>query len=278
VFSTKIKALALAVGVAAPLLAAVPANAALADQVVTATVKYHADNGHGSPAHWADDTFVRTMKIHKTSAHHYTVTTNDVGTFTTRKNAGSPNNDVTISRKLTGPYTSQSVGHITGDLKASAVLHLSGKTYYGNQFSSNAWANQFFKTGATGNAFNAAYKFTYKTLDEQWVDASWNHDGTDASAGDITGKLSSKLVANFVCKSATQAKWTVKNVQGDRSRPFTYWVWVYPGHWTVAAHGAVAAGGTATIVTQTGTTLAAHYYSGYSVLEKTYAHRGTATC
>src|SRR5690242_5149507 len=106
-----LSALALAVGaVLVPTI-----SQASTDIVVTATIKNHADNG-ASQNHWADDTFVRTMKLHNNGDGTYTTTVTDKGTFVTRQGAGSPNYGVPILRTVTGTMTSTGSGTITGVL------------------------------------------------------------------------------------------------------------------------------------------------------------------
>jgi hypothetical protein len=242
---------------------------ASSDTTVSAIVKHHPDNGHGTPSQWADDTFIRTMVIHNTGANSYTITTTDKGTFTTRQGAGSPSGAaVQISRKLTGAFSSTSTGHVNGALVANPG-HFSGKTFddtHGTPFpSSGAWAATFFGTGATVNPFDH-YSFRYTTEDEKWVDADTNNDGQAPSAGNITGKLSSRLVAMNKCRvrGTNQNRWVIKNVQGDRSRPFIYRV-KYHGAWSHAAMGTVTAGGSTTITTATGGYLSVLYMNGYNV-------------
>lgn len=253
---------------------------ASADVVVTATVKNHPDNGHGSPSHWADDNFNRTMTLHNNGDGSYTATTEDVGTFTTRVGSGSPNAGQAISRSLTGQMTGLSHGKITGELDPNYLDH-NGKTFddkNGSPFKSNDFFLAFFKPGATGGPFDTDYKFVYKTLDEQWIDANDNNDGTDDAAGDITGKLSSKLTVTGVCRNKTIAKWVVKNVQGDRARSFAYWAWVSPGKWTPTAHSNVAAASSVALTTPRASSVAIHSYNGYGVLVTAYAKAGTKAC
>ncbi len=255
-------------------------TAVAADITVTATVKNHPDNGHGSPSHWADLNFQRSMVLHDNGDGSFAVTTTDTGTLVTRKGAGSPNDNKVISRALPGGYSSTSHGKITGVLDSNYADH-DGKSFddkNGNPFKSAEWAKLFFQDGATGSPFDTDYSFTYKTLDEQWIDASNNDDGQDSSAGDITGKLTSKLTATGVCRSVTSAKWVVKNVQGDRSRTFSYWVWVSPGKWSAAAHGTVGAGSSVALTTLRSTSIAVLSYDGYGVPAKVYAKAGVNAC
>lgn len=255
---------------------------ASADVVVTAIVKNHPDNGHGNPSHWALDSFTRTMVIHKTGTNTYTLTTTDKGTFTTIKGAGSPSGaaGVQISRKLTGQFSSTGTGHVTGSLVANPKS-LSGKVYddaHGTPFpSSGAWAATFFTQGSTVSPFDH-YSFTYTTADEKWVDADTNNDGQDPSAGNITGKLSSKLAAANLCRieGGHHNKWIVRNVQGDQPVPFSYRV-SYHKKWSGTAHGMVAAGGSVTLTTATGGYLSVRYSDGYGKTERTSARSKYST-
>jgi hypothetical protein len=238
------------------------------DTTVTAIVKAHPDNGHGTPSKWAADSFTRTMVIHDNGDGTYSLKTTDKGTFTTVKGAGTPSGAGShISRNLTGSFTSTGTGHVSGGALVTNPATLSGKTFddvHGTPFpSSGAWASTFFASGATVNPFDH-YNFRYVTADEQWVDADTNNDGKDASAGNITGKLSSRLTAANRCriKGTNQNRWTVSNVQGDRSRPFTYRV-SYHGAWSPTATSTVGVSTSTTITTATGGYLSVHYYDGY---------------
>src|SRR5581483_8343423 len=161
-----------------------------------------------SQNHWADDTFTRTMKIHDNGDGTYTTTVTDKGTFVTRKGAGSPNFGVPIVRSLPGTMTSTGSGTITGVLDPN-YRDLDGVTYddklAGAKYpGSGAWALGFFKAGATGHPFSTTYEFVYKTIDETWDEkAAWDSQG-NPNAGDITGKLSSKLVIGPCTATHTQ--------------------------------------------------------------------------
>lgn len=127
-----------------------------------------------------------------------------------------------------------------------------------------AWANIFFEQGSTVVPFDH-YTFTYTTGDEMWVDSDANGDGTVPTAGNITGKLSSRLVALSKCrlsKTDPRNRWTVKNTQGDRVLGFTYRV-SYKGRWSKVSSAAVAAGGSTELTTATGGVLAVRYLDGY---------------
>jgi hypothetical protein len=274
---------AAAVGAGMVLVATPGAGASVpADVVVTATVRNHPDNGHGSPSEWADLTFKRTMKIHSNGDGTYALTTTDVGSLITRKGAGSPNNGVRIARTLSGQFSSASAGSATGTLSDN-YLDNDKKVFdpkTGHPFSSSEWFKSFFKEGVTGSPFSGHYAFTYKTVDEKWIDADTNDDGQDQSAGDITGKLSSKLVAAGLCQTSSKTlRWTVTNVQGDRARTFKYGVYLGSGKWSSAKTATVSAGRKVTVWTPPGKgMLAVHYYNGYSVYMKTYAKASTKRC
>lgn len=260
--------------------------AAQGDTVVTATVKHHPDNGHGTPSHWAADSFTRTMVIHKNPDNTYTLTTTDKGTFTTVKGAGSPSGAAgkQITSTLTGAFASSDLGHATGTLVTNPGS-FSGRTYDdtavgGTPFpGSGAWANIFF-TGGAVSPFDH-YSFTYATADEKWVDADTNNDGQAATAGNITGKLSSRLVAANTCRLSNghSNRWIVKNVRGDRPRPFLYHV-SYHGKWGPVGSGTVAAGHSTVLTTPTGGYLAVRYYDGYGAILWTSARSPMkpATC
>ena len=269
-------------------IAALPAQAVAADTVISVTIKNKPDNGYGSPSHWADLNFTRTVTVHPQAvAGTYEVTVKDAGTFLTRKDAGSPNNGVAIYRKLGGIYSSTvHYGIVTGTLDGNAVGDLDGNVYDVkagvNPPGTGAWSKLLFNAGVTGGDITS-YQFLYKTLDEQW-DERWN-DGTDdrfdnnndgqyASAGDITGKFTSKLTAANKCRFSKTDKrnaWSVSNVQGDRSRTFSYWIKynnVYSAHWSAT----VAPGQTVQVITPYGGRLTVSYWDGYNVNKRVYVY------
>jgi hypothetical protein len=132
---------------------------------------------------------------------------------------------------------------------------------------SGAWAKIFFTPTSTVSPFDH-YSFSYATADERWVDADTNNDGQAATAGNITGKLSSRLVALNTCrlsKTDPRNRWVVKNVRGDRPRPFLYHV-SYQGKWGPVGSGTVAAGHSTVLTTPTGGFLAVRYYDGYGAI------------
>lgn len=254
----------------------VPASAD-ADTIITVTIKNHPDNGHGTPSHWADDTFTRTVIVHPVTGS-FNVTVKDSGTFTTRKNAGSPNDNVPIVRKLTGTFTSiVTYANVVGTLDGNKVGDLDGNVYDDKAGtpapSTTSWGTALFATGATGGGI-VTYSFVYKTLDEQWIDASDNNDGMDNSAGDVTGKLSSKLTVANSCRVSKADKrnvWTVANAQGDRARSFKFWV-KYNGHYSATQQEAVGAGQSLQVITPGGGRITIMYYDGYGVQRRAYAY------
>ena len=289
----------LAVTIAATLgcgIAALPAQARVAaDTVISVTIKNKPDNGYGTPSHWADVTFVRTITVHpQTAPGTYEVTVKDAGTFTTRKNAGSPNNNVPIARKLKGVYSSTvHYGIVTGDLDMNEVGDLDENVYDVKAGikppSTGAWGKQLFKADATGGEISS-YQFLYQTADEQW-DERWNDctpatlttcddrfgnndDGQQVSAGDITGRLTAKLIAVNKCrvsKTDKRNRWLVTHVQGDMPRTFSYWIkykGAYSPHWTAT----VAAGGSVLITTPYGGRLTVSYWNGEGVNKRVYVY------
>jgi hypothetical protein len=273
-------AAALAVGVLS-----VPTARADADTVVTVKILNRPDNGYGSPSHWADLSFTRTIIVHPVAGKSE-VTVKDSGTLTTRKGAGSPNNDVTIARKLPGTYTSTiNYGLVTGSLDANKVGDVDGNVYDVkagvNPPATASWSTLLFEPGATGGAISS-YQFLYRTLEETW-DERWNdgtddrfdnnNDGQNSTAGDITGKLTSKLTLANLCrvsKADKSNRWTVKNVQGDRSRTFSYWV-RYNGVYSAHFKATVAPGGSVVITTPYGGRASVYAWDGYGGRIKLYA-------
>lgn len=267
-----IGAVALTVGAG---LTSVAANAstAVSDVTVTAVIKEHADNGHGTPAHWATDSFTRTLKIHETSPGNFALTTTDTGSFTTIQGAGAPaGSGKVISRILTGAFAGSGAGTATGTLITNPASR-SGRVFddvHGTPFpGSGDWAKDFFTSGASVSPFGTAYSFSYTTADEKWVDSSTNNDGQDPAAGDITGRLSSLLAITPLGGLKT---WKVSNVRGDRARTFTYWSY-YKGKKSAGVKATVAAGASITLHTADSTTLGIHYYNGYGVSVWTWKHR-----
>jgi len=280
------KRLALAVVTALALGAlSAPAARADADTVITVKILNRPDNGYGSPSHWADLSFTRTVIVHPAGST-FEVTVKDSGTLVTRKGAGSPNNDVTISRKLPGTYVSTiNYTAVTGSLDANKIGDVDGNVYDVKAGvdppGAGAWSTLLFDPGATGGAISS-YQFLYRTLDERW-DERWNNgtddrfdnnnDGQNSTAGDITGKLTSKLTLANLCRVSAVDKsnrWTVKNVQGDRSRTFSYWV-RYNGVYSAHFRATVTPGGSAVITTPYGGRASVYAWNGYGERIKLYA-------
>lgn len=264
-----VSALALALGA----LLVPSTSQAATDITVTAIIKNHADNG-ASQNHWADDTFVRTMKLHDNGDGTFTTTVSDQGSFITRQGAGSPNFGVPITRRVLGTMTSTGSGTITGQLDpnyrdSDGITYddkLAGAKYPGT----GAWALGFFKAGATGHPFSTTYEFVYKTIDEKWDEkAEWD-SANNPNAGDITGKLSSQLLIG-PCKAKNTTTWKVVNSRGDRSRTFTWWTYYH--HVKSSAHTSTVAPATGiTLHTAKSTTLGIHYYDGYGVSQWAWVH------
>lgn len=243
------------------------------DVIVTAIIKNHADNG-ASQNHWADDTFVRTMKLHDNGDGTFTTTVTDEGNFITRKGAGSPNFGVPIVRSVLGKMTSTGSGTITGQLDPN-YRDQDGITYddkyAGAKYpGTGPWALSFFKPGASGHPFSTTYEFVYKTIDETWDEkAAWDSQG-NPNAGDITGKLSSQLLIG-PCKAKTTQTWKVVNARGDRSRTFT-WGTYYKGVKSAAHQTTVAPATGVVLHTAKSHTLGIHYYNGYGVSVWLWSH------
>lgn len=160
------------------------------------------DGGHGNPSIWANDDLTRTVTVtrdHEVSASkcgagaaqcwHYFGTVTDAGTFRSIDGGMSPHAGQAINGIVQG-----SINGNTGlEFYASSDkpdASLVPATATGNAISSGNWAKQLFADGTvyTGVA-QPSYSYTYSAPNtcEQWVDSSSNGDGTDATAGDITG-------------------------------------------------------------------------------------------
>lgn len=282
---TKIRLLvaALAVAILGTLGIAVSSAAnAAGDVVVTATVLSNPDNSPHQ-VHWADTSFKRTMVIHNNGDGTNTVTTTDTGTFTTRKGEGSPNFNKPISRTLTGNYSSAGWGTITGELDP-AYKDADGHVFdakAGRKLNTAEWAQSFFKPGATGHPFSGHYSFDYQTADERWLETTETDQKNHPTAGDITGKFSSKLAVTALCSTKTTAKFRISNVQGDRVRQGKY-----SSHYPLGAKGwskpvwskDIAPKSYRDVIVAKGTSLSVHYYNGYGVLLKIYASTSKKAC
>lgn len=252
-------------------IAALPAHAEI---VRTNVIKNHADDCGGGN-HWANTTFTRKTTIVKTvdeagPQDTYKITISDDGIFAGIYNAPSLFDTKTLLlRSITGTMTGGATYTVTGALKTS--YDNDGDVYDdGNAQNTNcagSWPSKFFKTGYTGG-INEDWSWTYKTLDETMVNAA------AGNTGNITGKLTSKLTAANKCRASKTDKrnvWTVSNVQGDRSRTFSYWIKynnVYSPRWSAT----VAPGQTLQVITPYGGRLTVSYWDGYNVNKRVYAY------
>lgn len=181
---------------------------------VTFEVADRPDNGHGTPATWALDTMKRTVEVcrvmpqqpsssaaaeadiaskSQTYTWNYTAKLTDSGTFVTKGSAtGSPNAGANLT------------AGVKGTVLGEATFAKFSSTAYWKDWQGGVYDKKKFtgdKPGTTGDSVKmlfehgvttkiTAYKWTYKTCSEQWVDSSEesNGDGTSDSAGDITGK------------------------------------------------------------------------------------------
>lgn len=220
---------------------------------------------------WARDDFKRTAKI-VGSGTTYTVTLTDEGTFTTKKGEPSPNAGAAVlSRSLKGSFEGGGVFHVTGHLKSSSAIEALPDSFDdtdGVNITTGNWWKQFFKSSATSPGI-VGWKWAYATADETMV----QEDGKPI-VGDITGKLTSKLTAANKCRVSKKDKrnvWTVSNVQGDRSRTFSYWV-KYNNLYSAHFSAAVAPGQTVQVITPGGGRLTVSYYDGYTVNKRVYVY------
>jgi hypothetical protein len=236
-------------------------------------INNHADDCSGGN-HWANTSFDRSTKIVKVTDNpgpkdDYKVTIKDEGTFTTIWNAPSLFDDnVHELRTLTGSFTGGATYDIKGELKAyNPTGDVFDDTNTQGKNCAGAWPKVFFKTGYTGG-INNDWGWTYKSLDETMVNAA------AGNSGNITAKLTSKLTATNWCRISKTNKanrWVVKNVQGDRSRTFSYWV-KYGNTYSAHFSATVAPGGQVVITTPFGGRLTVSYYDGYTVNKRVYVY------
>ena len=176
--------IALTAGLGLALLA-VPAAASARTAPKCVTVRDHitkTDNGHGTPAAWADLSLTRTTQVCET-ATGYDIKLHDAGSLWTRPGAGSPNGTgAVIANRIPGivfgtywlTATGGTLEHRHGDVSASST------DYVKSLFSEG--------TAVTGGKYAWAYETCGKRWQERWLD-SWNlNDGQGADAGNITGK------------------------------------------------------------------------------------------
>jgi hypothetical protein len=269
-------------------LIAPQAASAAADQVVHTQVRNHPDNGHGTPSHWANDTWNRTTTLHDNGNGTFKVTLQGTGTYKTIKDAGSPNGTgAKVKRVATGQFTETLTATVTGSLKGKTALHNLDGTIYNDgkkvKKTTGQWLVTPFKSGATAHIDSYSYTYAAKGGCETWTDASDNNDGQGAAAGNITGAkctapfVPSVLVAKAKCRYSKTDKrelWTVSNVAGGRTRDFWSWVWSpnpHPGQradgWLYLGKRTVAAGQTVNLTTGWGGVLSVKYYDGQGNLK-----------
>lgn len=138
------------------------------------------DNGHGTPAAWADLSLNRATTIQCAGPGTYKVLLVDTGTLKTRVGAGTPNGTGgtianAVPGKVEGVYGLTVKGQLSIPLPRDTTL------------SSTAYVAQLFAAGAT--VTGGDYVWTYTTrCGERWLDSSKNNDGIGAQAGNVTGK------------------------------------------------------------------------------------------
>lgn len=139
-----------------------------------------ADNGHGTPAEWADLRLSRVTTIRCTGPNTYKVTLIDNGTLKTRPGAGTPNG--------TGGQISHGVpGTVTGIYHLTVNGQLAVPDHRDTTKGSTDYVTSLFAQGAQVDG--GGYAWAYKTrCGEHWIDSSENNDGVGPAAGNITGK------------------------------------------------------------------------------------------
>jgi hypothetical protein len=138
------------------------------------------DNGHGTPAEWADLRLKRYVGIQCTSPGHYKVLISDDGTLRTRVGAGTPNG-------TGGQITHRVPGTVHGVYGLAVDGELAIPAHRDTSLSSTEYVKSLFADGAT--VTGGEYAWTYVTrCGEKWRDWSKNNDGQGAAAGNITGK------------------------------------------------------------------------------------------
>lgn len=295
----KARILAALAATAAALSLSLVATGAQADTVATVTVhvKNRADNGHGTPATWAHDTWDRTATIETgDAAGVYTVALSGKGSFKTVKGAGEPSGSgATVQRKATGDFSESLTATVHGTPKGKRALgNLNGDTVGGKskRAAAQAFIAKLFRKGA--EVTTSAYTYTYETPCERWVDSNANNDGQADDAGQIVGKKCDPTTAPFVPSTMTAApvchvtpgtreRWTLTRTS-DNDRKITAIGWIYyPRSKYDAAHGtdnardgwtylgdvSIAAGAKARTVTSPyGGGLAVHYWDGHGHMAK----------
>lgn len=202
-FAAAVPVLALGAGLAA----GSPAHAAPARVTAVTHVSNRPDNGHGTPAVWAYDSFARTLTVavavHQNPAdtvNHltdYTATITDKGGFTTVGGAGTPNQSIVPGAKiahngvkgtLNGTY-SLAVVAPAADTLTGIVPALENDNFAAPTVSTTDWPSLAFasKTGVV--VTGGAYEWDYATACEKWTDSSANGDGNQVSDGNIAGRI-----------------------------------------------------------------------------------------
>jgi LPXTG-motif cell wall-anchored protein len=141
------------------------------------------DGGHHGD--WASDDFTRYTTVAKDD-DGYTVTINDDGHFTTFAGAASPRNGVTLpDAPVTGTLKGQMTFHVVSEVAPDTGLL--PKSVNGKPNTSD-WPRRLFPPNTDVAITSTGYTWTYATDCESWTDSSDNNDGSDDSAGDVTGK------------------------------------------------------------------------------------------
>jgi hypothetical protein len=203
------------------LAVSVSASAAVTTVSATTQISNRPDNGHGTPAVWASDSMKRVLSVttaptndctsipafNASTDNCYDATITDTGTFTTILAAGDPSGSGgqishALTGQLSGTYSltafAPSADALTGTVPATEDDHNATPSV-----STTNWLTQAFATPSSVVVSGGAYSWTYTSVCEHWTDSSANGDGTDSSAGNITGTV--------YCAVATSAPFQVQN-------------------------------------------------------------------
>jgi len=167
---------------------AVPALAATPECKVTAVPSVHKqDNGHHG--YWADLTMTRTATLCAVETKgegdllhtRYTASVEDHGSLVTKAGALSP--------RLGTAMGAPRVGTVNGGWDQTFTAVGVAWTGYVGALPAETVATGGWVAAVYGGTIfiqpGMPYSWTYNTCAEQWIDASTNNDGQDASAGDI---------------------------------------------------------------------------------------------
>jgi hypothetical protein len=161
------------------------------------------DNGHGTPAEWADLSLSRTTTVCGSS-----VKLVDAGVLWTRPGAGAP-------AGVGGQITHRVRGNVHGayalTVSGGHLAHRHGDT----SLSSTDYVRSLFSDGTT--VTGGTYAWLYATRCEKWLDASSNGDGQGDGAGNITGKRCPKPTPS----SSPSTEPTAPSSGGDGPTPTT---------------------------------------------------------